>query len=82
MAIIDPPIKDNSSFYKNTLYQTDIIENNDNSSVLNEKYNAETISRIDGENTDPYDSDENVDSYSIKVNLIVCFQTYIYLLTQ
>ncbi|KAI9353977.1 hypothetical protein BD770DRAFT_392829 [Pilaira anomala] len=54
MAIIDPPIKDNSSFYKNTLYQTDIIENNDNSSVLNEKYNPETISRIDDENTDPY----------------------------
>ncbi|KAG2229090.1 hypothetical protein INT48_006262 [Thamnidium elegans] len=54
MTIIDPPIKDNSSLYKDKLYRSNTVEFNDSNSVINYKNDSETITYVDDESIDPY----------------------------
>lgn len=71
MTIIDPPIKDNSSLYKDKLYKSNIVEFSDSNSVINDKDNSETTTYVD---------EESIDPYSIKVNSIILtsiFKTYL-----
>lgn len=62
MTIIDPPIKDNSSLYKDKLCISNVAEFNDSNSVINDKNNSETTTYVD---------DESIDPFSIKVNSII-----------
>lgn len=62
MTIVDPPIRDNSEFYKNKLYQDNNIVYNDCSTALCSKEESDTTVYNNY-------SDENIDLYSIKVKL-------------
>lgn len=64
MTIVDPPIIDSSSFYKNKLYQESCAVDYDSSTTLYSKEESETTV-YDG------DSGKDIDLYSMKVVLLV-----------